>query len=135
MTYWLVNSGTTEDPYHPPRDKIAARFEEWEAEWGPVHFFDRAYGMQRGDVLIHRAIGSDRARLIAVGEVLSRPRSSGHERWPFMVERRMIHIAANLLDAPTLADIGELPVRVTKRLAHSVGQQAQRLIADAARGT
>jgi hypothetical protein len=134
VAYWLVNSGTVEDPYRAPRDNIAERFSEWETEWGAVQFFDRAYKMRPGDVFIHRAVGSDEGSLIAVGVVLSEPTPSRHERWPFAVPRRLTHRVASLSDAPTLADIDERPVMVTKRLADETGQLAERLIAQAAAG-
>jgi hypothetical protein len=72
VTYWLVNSGTVEDPYRAPRDNIAYRFRVWEVQWGNVQFFDRAYKMRPGDALIHRAVGSkgrasDSRRGCAVG--------------------------------------------------------------------
>jgi hypothetical protein len=134
VAYWLVNSGTVQDPYRPPRDHIAQRFLEWEAEWGDVQFFDRAYKMRHGDVLIHRAVGSDAGRLSAVGVVLASPKPSRHSRWPFAVRRRLAHRAASLQHAPRLEDIDERPVRVTKRLSESAGRLAERLIAQAADG-
>ena len=132
MTYWLVNSGTTEDPYQPPRDDIGRRFREWDEEWGDVQMFDRAYAMRRGDVLIHRAIGSDGNRLIAVARVLGGPVPSGHTRWKYKVRRELTSIASSLLAAPTLDDIGEHPVRVVKRLDPATGRLAERLIRTAA---
>lgn len=132
MTYWLVNAGTTEDPYQPPRDDIARRFREWVEEWGDVHMFDRRYGIKPGDVLIHRAVGSHGKRLIAVAEALSAPEPSGHDRWPFQVRRRTTHMARTLWDAPRLDDIGERAVRVTKRMDPDKGRLAERLIERAA---
>src|SRR5688500_2632253 len=97
MTCWLVNTGTREDLFGPG-DDIRRRYSEWNREHGPVQMFPRTIGIERGDVLIHRAVGSTASRLLAVGVVTSArpsasprkpaagPRSSSPER----VERRSL---------------------------------------------
>ena len=90
--------------------------------------------MAPGDVLIHRAVGSDGNRLIAVGEVRSMPEPSGHDRWPWQVRRRLVHVCRRLRDAPVIADIGQTAagLRVFKEIDERSGLEAVRLVAERA---
>jgi len=90
--------------------------------------------MAPGDVLIHRAVGSDGNRLIAVGEVRSRPEPSGHDRWPWQVRRRLVHVCRHVTDAPGIADIGQTAagLRVFKEIDERSGLEAVRLVAERA---
>jgi len=87
-----------------------------------------------GDLLIHRAVGSAGNRLVAVGEVIIGAYPSGHERWPWQVGRRLVHVCPDLEVAPTIADIGETAsgLRVMKEMGEEAGLLAQQLIAAAA---
>ena len=89
--------------------------------------------MALGDALIHRAVGSAGNRLVAVGVVSMGAHPSGHERWPWQIGRRLIHVCAGLEMAPTIADIGETAsgLRVMKEISEEAGSLAERLIAAA----
>lgn len=131
--YWLVNSGTTQDPF---QGDLRRRYAEWEERHGDVQMFPwRPARLAPGDVLIHRAVGSDGNRLVAVGEVLSSPTPSRHERWPWQVRRRLVDICRDLYEAPGIAQIGETSrgLRVMKAISAEAGEEAVRLIAAAAR--
>ena len=87
--------------------------------------------MAPGDALIHRAVGSAGNRLVAVGVVSMGAHPSGHERWPWQIGRRLVHVCAALEMAPTIADIGETAsgLRVMKEISEEAGLLAERLIA------
>ncbi len=129
--YWLVNSGTRDDPW---LERIVERYREWNLERGDVQMFPfRPREMDVGDILIHRVVGSPTAALVAVGEVVGLPRPSGDERWPWQVERRLLYVCATLGTAPTAerAGIAAKGLRVMKRLSEPQGRLAQQLIAAA----
>lgn len=131
LVYWLVNTGTVEEPW---RDRIVERYLAWNAEHGPVQLFPfRPKQMTVGDVLIHRAVGSASAELLAVGDVVGAPHPSGDSRWPWQVERRLLHVCASLEEAPSAASAGIVAkgLRVMKRLEDGPGRTAQELIAAA----
>jgi hypothetical protein len=134
MAYWLVNSGTREQPWS---GDLRQHYDRWADDHGDVQMFPwRPARLAPGDVLIHRAVGSSGNRLIAVGEVLSRPERSGHPRWPWQIERRLSHVCGQLETAPTIADIGETPsgLRVMKQIDDEAGALAVGLIAAASAG-
>src|SRR4051812_10940504 len=131
MTYWLVNSGTTEAPWD---GDLRCRYEAWTVQNGDVQMFPwRPARMIPGDVLIHRAVASPGQRLIAVGEVLSQPEPSGHKRWPWQVRRRLTAVCPSLEVGPRLSQIGESSrgLRVMKALSDDHGRLAVDLIARA----
>ena len=117
MRCWLVNSGTSEEPFS---GDLRRRYREWAEQHGEVQMFPwRPASMAPGDTLIHRAVGSAGDRLVAVGEVMMGAQPSGHERWPWQVRRRLVHVCAGLELAPTIADIGETAsgLRVMKEIS------------------
>ncbi len=127
--YWVVNSGTVEDPW---RRAIIGRYRAWNEEHGNVQMFPfKPARMAIGDLLIHRAVGDPMERLIAVGEVVSAPHPSGHERWPWQVERRLVHVCDELAEAPESSTAGFAckGLRVMKRLTPEQGAQAAQAIA------
>lgn len=127
-TYWLVNTGTVEDPW---RSRIATRYREWNEDHGDVQMFPvRPASMAIGDILIHRAVGDPMERLLAVGEVVSSPHPSGAERWPWQVERRLLHVC-ELAAAPVSSSAGFAcqGLRVMKRLTPEQGARAAEAIA------
>lgn len=138
--YWLVNSGTSENPYGPGRDDWRARFAAWEVEQGPVHMFSRRPTIVAGDRLVHHAVGSWRAygagRIFAVAQVVDDPEPSGHRRWPWQVRREIVTGAADLRTAPTLTDIDVQPASVRQqshiRLTPEQGRRAEWLLGWAA---
>lgn len=140
QVYWLVNSGTSADPYRPGNDDWRARFAAWEAERGPVHMFSRRPTIVAGDRLVHHAVGSGRAygagRIFALAEVVADPEPSGHERWPWQVLREVVAGAVHLRSAPTLADIDVHPASLRQqshiRLTPEQGRRAEWLLGWAA---
>ncbi|WP_147447908.1 hypothetical protein [Solirubrobacter pauli] len=131
MAYWLVNSGTKEEPWTSDLHRL---YREWNETEGPVQKFpetQRPATMRHGDILIHRAVGSP-DRIVAVAEVCSavQPASKG-SRWAWQVQRRLLHVCVDLSAAPTLAEINEegaRRLRVFKAMPISHGQMAHRLI-------
>lgn len=132
LTYWLVNSGTTANPLKPHPGAVRAAFMNWDSRWGPVHGLDRAYGMQPGDVLIYRSVGTAVSRLVAAGTVLSSPEEKPVSQWPCRVRRKITALVPTLRDAPPFDVLETAPVRMTKRLDGILAATAVELIAAAA---
>jgi hypothetical protein len=134
MAYWLVNSGTVEEPW---RGDLPHLYREWNAIQGPVQKFPETHRpskMRLGDFLIHRAVGSP-DRMVAVAEVCSDVQPTCDDsRWKWQVERRLLHVCVDLSSAPVLAEIDEdtaRRLRVFKALPTPHGELAHRLIAAA----
>jgi hypothetical protein len=134
MAYWLVNSGTVEEPW---RGDLPRLYREWNAIQGPVQKFPETHRpskMRLGDILIHRAVGSP-DRMVAVAEVCSDVQPTRDDsRWKWQVERRLLHVCVDLSSAPVLAEIDEdnaRRLRVFKALPTPHGELAHRLIAAA----
>jgi hypothetical protein len=131
--YWLVNTGTVENPW---LEDIVQRYREWNASNGEVQMFPfRPARMTLGDILIHRLVGSPECELVAVGEVISAVQSSGYERWPWQVSRRLLHVCDTRPRAPTAerAGITAKGLRVMKELSEEQGRLAESLIVAAGR--
>lgn len=132
MAYWLVNSGTTEEPWTGDLRRLYAG---WVEEHGDVQMFPwKPRDVRRGDTLIHRAVRSQGNRLIAVGIVTSDPEPVSHSRWPWQVHRQLIYVCRTLHVAPPISaiDVNPLGLRVMKSISDSAGERAVRLIAEAA---
>ena len=132
MAYWLVNSGTREEPWSGDLPRL---YREWNQSEGPFQKFPepiRPSKMLPGDILIHRAVGSP-DRMVAVAEVCSDVHAASEDsRWKWQVERRLLHVCVDLSSAPVLAQIDEdsaRGLRVFKGLPSPRGELAQRLIA------
>lgn len=132
MAFWLVNSGTTENPLSSAPGAVRAAFANWERRWGPVHGLDRAYGMTRGDILIYRSVGTPVSRLVAFGTVLAPPEEKPFLRWTFQVRREIAAVVPTLRDAAPFDVLETKPVRMTKRLDETQGAKAVELIRAAA---
>lgn len=131
--YWLVNTGTQEKPW---LDNIVDRYRAWNAEHGDIQMFPfRPAQMTVGDILIHRAVGSPGCELVAVGEVMSAAHPSSHERWPWQMRRRLLHVCDALPLAPTAERAGIVGkgLRVMKGLTEDQGRLAESLIVAAGR--
>jgi hypothetical protein len=130
--YWLVNTGTVEDPW---LEEIVARYRTWNETNGDVQMFPFCPRMAVGDRLIHRIVGSPECELVALGEVTSMAERSGHGRWPWQVERRLLYVCDSLPRAPTAerAGIAAKGLRVAKRLSDDQGRLAESLIVAAGR--
>lgn len=133
VMYWLVNSGTTEDPW---REEILLRYRAWNTENGDVQMFPfRPARMAVDDILIHRAVGSPDCELIAVGQVTELAHPSSSERWPWQIGRRLLHVCDTLAGAPSAesAGIAAKGLRVMKQLSVQEGRLAESLIVAAGR--
>src|SRR4051812_33008624 len=90
--YWLVKSGTTAQPWI---GQLIWRYSEWNAANGDVQGFSRRpSSISAGDVLIHRAVGSEDDRLVAVAVVVGPPEDQGHGQWPWRLPRRLTFVCA-----------------------------------------
>lgn len=128
MTYWLVNSGTTEDPLSSEPGAVHSAFVNWDREHGPVHGLDRAYKMRPGDILVYRTVGMPVSRLVAAAEVEEAPVEKPFLRWGYQVRREVFALVDTLRNAPAFDLLEVPPVRVTKRLDADTGEQAVGLI-------
>jgi hypothetical protein len=128
--YWLVNSGTSEDPW---RDDLVRLYERWNKTEGSVQGFSRRPGIRVGDVLLHRAVASEGNRLVAVAEVVGQPRDRATERWRWRLPRQLLYVCPTLDVAPTALSLGieAYRMRTYKQLDARVGERAARAIADA----
>lgn len=120
--YWLVNSGTTEEPW-----TTRTRYQEWRETEGDVHGFAREpTGIHVGDVLVHRAVGSTGDRIVAIAEVTGRATDGGHGRWPWRLPRRLLFVCPTIIEAPTAAQLGieARGTRTYKELTVTAGLRA-----------
>ena len=78
--------------------------------------------MAPGDALIHRAVGSAATVWSPSAWSALGAHPSGHERWPWQIGRRLVHVCRGLEMAPTIADIGETAsgLRVMKEISEEV---------------
>jgi hypothetical protein len=123
VRYWLVNSGTTEDPWI---SRPLSRYREWHATEGEVHGFSRRpASISTGDVLIHRAVGSPGDRIVAVAEVTGPPVDRGG-RWPWRLPRRLTSVCSTIEIAPTADELGIAArgMRTYKELDAAIGSSA-----------
>ena len=123
--YWLVNSGTTEDPF---TSRLLSRYREWNTTEGEVHgFSQRPASIAVGDILIHRAVGSRGNRIVAVATVTGPPVDRGRGHWPWRLPRRLTFVCSTLDVAPPAAEIGieAYGVRTYKEIDPKAGQRAE----------
>jgi hypothetical protein len=133
VSYWLVNIGTTEDPW---LDRLMERYRAWNEQHGDAQMFPfRPKSVAVGDVLIHRVVGSPACGLIAVGVVVKGAHPSRDARWPWQIGRHLLYVFPTLAAAPTAdeAGIAAKGLRVTKRLFDEQGRTAESLILAAGR--
>jgi len=126
--YWLVNTGTTEQPWD---GDLLGRYRAWNEREGDVQGFSRRpSGISVGDVLIHRAVGSPGNRLVAVGEVVGEPTDRPELRWRYRLPRRLTYVCPVLSEAPRAGEVGvdAHGVRTYKRLLPEAGRLAERAI-------
>ena len=108
-----------------------ARFRAWEAATGPVQgFSSRPANIGAGDVLIHRAVGTNGDRLIAVGIVTGPPVERAVEQWRWRLPRRITHLCTTVDVAPRASDVGisAHTMRTFKELDATPGRRAQAAI-------
>jgi hypothetical protein len=109
MAWWIKVAGTGESAFTQERwDDRHARLH---AEGSGPSLFPKRPRIARGDRLVVYASGSAAlygdGRFIAVEEVISdEPEPSGHERWRWRLQTRLVAAVEELAMAPTLRDIG-----------------------------
>lgn len=121
---WLVNSGTSQDPFI---SQPVLRFRRWNEANGDVQGFSRnPTGISVGDLLVHRAVGSAGDKLVAIGEVIGAAAHHPELQWPWRLPRRLTHVCTTLDVAPRAAEVGveATAVRTYKRLDPAVGERA-----------
>ena len=112
MKYWIKVAGTGEHAYTQARwDERRARMA---ADGSGPSLFPKRPRIQRGDRLVVYASGSaaeyGEARFVAVEEVISgEPEPSGHERWRWRLETRLLLAVERMSHAPALREIGISP--------------------------
>jgi hypothetical protein len=138
MAWWVKVAGTGESPYTQERwDERRARLRTQGR--GPS-LFPKRPRIERGDRLVVYASGSaalyGEGRFIAVEEVLSdEPEPSGHDRWRWRLQTRLVAAVEELGHAPALREIGVSPKSLRQhshiRLTDERGVAALRLIEEA----
>jgi hypothetical protein len=128
--YWLVNSGTTQDPWI---SRPLSRYLDWHRTEGEVQGFSRRpTSISVGDLLVHRAVGSPKNRIVAVAEVIAPPVDRGRGPWQWRLPRRFTFVCSTLDIAPTAAELGidAFQMRTYKELDPSVGRRAVERLAE-----
>src|SRR4051812_19148023 len=135
VAWWIKVAGTGESAYTQQRwDERRERM--WREGSGPS-LFPKRPRIGRGDHLVVYASGSaaqyGEARFIAIEEVLSdEPEPSGHERWPWRLEARLLLAVDDLARAPTLREISVSPKSLRQhshiRLTDAQGLRALELL-------
>ena len=134
VSYWLVSSGTTEEPHTD--DDWQRRRTPWVERYGDVWQFTRRPRIVPGDRLVTYAVGSGRTfgngRVFSLYEVMSEPQPGEHERWRWKVDVRYLAGVPLLSLSPTLDDIGVSSTSVRRqthiRLTPEQGRRAEELI-------
>ncbi len=135
MRWWIKVAGTGESAYTQER---------WDERRGHMlaggsgpSLFPKRPRIARGDRLVVYASGSaaayDEARFIAIEEVVSHePEPSGHERWPWRLETRLVNAVDSIAAAPALREIGVSPKSLRQHshigLSEEQGQLAEELL-------
>jgi hypothetical protein len=137
MAWWVKVAGTGEAAYTQERwDDRRARLA---ADGTGPSLFPKRPRIERGDRLVVYASGSaalyGEGRFVAVEEVLSHePEPSGHERWRWRLDTRLVAAVEQLASAPALREIGVSPKSLRQhshiRLTDEQGLHALRLIAE-----
>lgn len=135
MRWWIKVAGTGEHAYTQQRwDERRARMR---ADGSGQSLFPRRPRIEQGDHLVLYASGSAAAygdaRIFAIEEVLSaEPEPSGHERWKWRLETRLVAAVEELGRAPALREIGVSPRSLSQhshiRLTDEQGESARQLI-------
>lgn len=137
MSWWIKVAGTGEHAYTQARwgERLAA------ARRGETGRFisPRRARLRRGDLLVVYASGSaadyGEGRFVAIEEVLSEePEPSGHERWRWQMDTRLVIGVESLASAPALREIGVSPKSLRQhshiRLTDEQGRRAEMLLRD-----
>jgi hypothetical protein len=135
MAWWVKVAGTGQSAYTQERWDERRALMRREGR-GPS-LFPRRPRIARGDLLVVYASGSaadyGEGRFIAVEEVLSdEPEPSGHDRWRWRLETRIVAAVDEISHAPALREIGVSPKSLRQhshiRLTDAQGAEALRLL-------
>ena len=137
MAWWIKVAGTGESAYTQERwDERRARMAH---DASGLSLFPKRPRIRCGDRLVVYASGSaaeyGEGRFVAIEEVVSpEPEPSGHERWRWRLETRLLAAVEDLARAPALREIGVSPRSLRQhshiRLSDEQGRRAARLLAD-----
>lgn len=133
--WWIKVAGTGETAYTQERwDERRARLRR---EGSGPSLFPKRPRIERDDRLVVYASGSaslyGEGRFIAIEEVLSdEPEPSGHERWRWRLQTRLVAAVDELAMAPALREIGVSPKSLRQhshiRLSDEQGERALELL-------
>jgi hypothetical protein len=135
MPWWIKVAGSGESAY--TQERWDERRKRMRTEGSGPSLFPRRPRIRRGDWLVIYASGSaaayGEARFIAVEEVLSEePEPSGHERWPWRLETRLVRAVDSIAASPALREIRVSPKSLRQhshiRLTDEQGMQALQLL-------
>jgi hypothetical protein len=135
--YFIKSAGTAEEPL---QSNWYAGGAAWRDRHANATMFPQRPRVAKGDRLVYYAVGSaglhKKPRIFAVVEVTSEPEPSGHPRWKWQVQTRMLVPGPRLLSCPTLDDIDVRQTSLRQAshitLTEHQGKNAERLIALAA---
>jgi hypothetical protein len=135
VKWWVKVAGTGEAAYTQERwDERRARLR---TDGSGVSLFPRRPRIERGDRLVLYASGSaavyGEGRFVAIEEVISdEPEPSGHERWRWRLDTRLVAAVDELAVAPALREIGVSPKSLRQhshiRISDEQGHAALRLL-------
>src|SRR4051794_131255 len=137
MSWWVKVAGTGETPY------TQERWDERRQRMRNRSLFPKRPRIERGDRLVVYASGSaaeyGEPRFIAIEEVLSdEPEPSGHDRWRWRLETKLLLAADRIAAAPALREIGVSPRSLRQHshigLTEEQGIQALELLREVAGG-
>jgi hypothetical protein len=109
MAWWVKVAGTGEAAY--TQERWNERCARLRSQGSGPSLFPKRPRIARGDRLVVYASGSaalyGEGRFVAVEEVVSdEPEPSGHERWRWRLDTRLVAAVDELAMAPGLRDIG-----------------------------
>ena len=135
MTWWVKVAGTGESAF--TQERWHERHERMRRDGTARSLFAKRPRIHRGDRFAVYATGSaaeyGEGRFFAIEEVVSdEPEPSGHERWRWQLETRLLAAVDDLAHAPALREIGVSPKSLRQhshiRLTEEQGERARELI-------
>jgi hypothetical protein len=135
VKWWIKVAGTGETAY--TQERWDERHVRLRRDGSGASLFPRRPRIERGDRLVVYAAGSaalyGEGRFIAIEEVISNePEPSGHERWCWRLDTRLVAAVDELAMSPALREIGISPESLRQhshiRLSDEQGRAALRLL-------
>jgi hypothetical protein len=132
MAWWVKVAGTGESAY--TQERWDERHKRLRAAGSGPSLFPKRPRIARGDLLVVYASGSaslyGEGRFIAVEEVVSdEPEPSGHERWRWRLQTRLVAAVDDLGHAPALREIGVSPKSLRQHShIHLTDEQGRRAL-------